>query len=403
MNVSATGRYYKVQPNGKAQSGLSEGDRVVTGGGTYQILKVNADGSYQSALYDGSVTTKNYSGTYENSNSPYSKAGSLSEDTKSGLKSAYESDYTSKVSKDKYESVNNSRPGEYESAYKRDMERLLNKLEGREPFSYDLNSDILYQQYRDSYMNTGRQAMEDTIGQASALTGGYGNTYAQSAGSAAYESYLQKLNERIPELYENARNAYEAEGDELYRLYSLYLEADRSDYDKYRDSVSDWQTDRSMAYNEYLNETDRAQQDYYKKLSFLQDAAKLESSDYWNSVEQENNEWEKQYKTAQFEYEKQMDKNVSSSAKSSSTSSKGKAVTASLYDGALKAYEDGGESSLAMYAEKLTGSGYSASGISDVLSYARKYGKASAAKAQTAGGKSTGFNSVLVDLFNYRG
>lgn len=52
MNVGATGRYYKVQPNGKAQSGLKEGDRVVTNGGTYQILKVNDDGSYSSALYD---------------------------------------------------------------------------------------------------------------------------------------------------------------------------------------------------------------------------------------------------------------------------------------------------------------------------------------------------------------
>jgi hypothetical protein len=49
-------------------------------------------------------------------------------------------------------------------------------------------------------------------------------------------------------------------------------------------------------------------------------------------------------------------------------------------------------------AEKLTGSGYDASGINDLLSYARKYGKAKDSKTG-----SSGFNSVLVDLFNYRG
>ena len=44
MNVGAAGKYYKVQPNGKAQSGLEVGDRVVTSGGTYQILDINKDG-----------------------------------------------------------------------------------------------------------------------------------------------------------------------------------------------------------------------------------------------------------------------------------------------------------------------------------------------------------------------
>ncbi|MCD8036033.1 MAG: hypothetical protein LUE88_01425 [Clostridiales bacterium] len=413
MNVGATGRYYKVQSNGKAQSGLSEGDRVVTSGGTYQILKVNADGSYQSALYDANITTNNYSGTYANAgvNSPYSGSTSLSSETKKSIAEAYDSDYSSSVSKDKYESVVNSKPSEYESAYKKEIESLLDRLENREAFSYDLSSDVLYQQYKDSYMNAGKQAMEDTIGQASALTGGYSNTYAQSERSAAYESYQQKLNHKIPELYENARSVYEAEGDELYRLYSLYSEADKADYEKYRDSISDWMSERDFAYSEYMDEADRVQQDYYNKLSLLQDAAKLESSDYWNSIEQQNNEWEQAYKTAQFDYEKEQNalkqaSSSSSSSSGSSSSSSGKSVTTSVYDGALKAYEDGGEASLAMYAEKLNGSGYSASGISDVLSYARKYGKAPAAKttvASTGKTNTSGFSSVLVDLFNYRG
>ena len=38
---------YRVQSNGKAPTGLQAGDEVVTGGGTYRILGVNADGSYR--------------------------------------------------------------------------------------------------------------------------------------------------------------------------------------------------------------------------------------------------------------------------------------------------------------------------------------------------------------------
>ena len=41
---------YRVQGNGKAPVGLQAGDEVVTGGGTYRILGVNADGSYRSSL-----------------------------------------------------------------------------------------------------------------------------------------------------------------------------------------------------------------------------------------------------------------------------------------------------------------------------------------------------------------
>lgn len=389
MNTSATGKYYKVQPNGKAQSGLKEGDRVVTNGGTYQILKVKADGSYESALYDSGITTKNYSGKYAD-NSPYSKAESISAETKSSIRDEYDRDYSSGITKRE----SPERP-EYVSAYKKQIDKLLDRLENREAFSYDLNSDALYQQYRQSYMNAGKQAMEDVSGQAASLTGGYGNTYAASASSAAYESYIQKLNDRIPELYSNARQNYEAEGDELYRLYSLYVGAERSDYEKYRDSVEDWQADRAYSYNEYIDEKDRAQKDYYSRLAVLQDAAKLESGDYWKAAEQKNTEWSQSFKQEQFDYSKEQDKVKSSS---SSVSKKGKNVTTALYDEALEAYSKGGEASLMRLAEKLTGSGYDASGINDLLSYARKYGKARDSKTG-----SSGFNSVLVDLFNYRG
>lgn len=400
MNVGATGKYYKVQPNGKAEAGLSVGDRVVTGGGTYQILKVNSDGSYQSALYDAGITTKNYTGKYANDYGPYSGVQSVSNDTKKNISDALDEDYRQSVSRDRYEKMLSSKPGEYESAYRREMEDILEKLENREDFSYSLNDDILYRQYRDSYMSAGRQAMEDVSGQAAALTGGYGNTYAASASSAAYERYLAQLSDKIPELYQLSRQAYDAEGDELYSLYSLYSAADSADYEKYRDSVSDWQNERNYYYSEYLDELENARDDYYERLAILQDAAEMESDDYWNNADQQNALEQLRLNREKFEYDKTQD----SLKKTSSSSSGGKKVTVSLYDDALEAYESGGETSLNMFADKLRGSGYSSSGIEDVLEYARKYGK-SKESLSFSGSYSygdTGIRSILLDKFYKR-
>lgn len=54
----------KVNPNGKAPTGLKTGDSVVTGGGTYTITGVNPDGTYKSTLTNPGQTTGNYTGGY---------------------------------------------------------------------------------------------------------------------------------------------------------------------------------------------------------------------------------------------------------------------------------------------------------------------------------------------------
>lgn len=82
----------------------------------------------------------------------------------------------------------------------------------------------------------------------------------------------------IPELYENARESYQEEGNELYRLYSLYVNAEKSDYEKYRDDVNDWQSERDYYYKEYRDEIDRERSDYFNKLSIMQDAQKQKAA-----------------------------------------------------------------------------------------------------------------------------
>jgi hypothetical protein len=91
-------------------------------------------------------------------------------------------------------------------------------------------------------------AMQDTMGQAAAMTGGYGNSYAATAGNQAYQASLEKLNDVVPELYQMAYDKYNQEGQDLYNKYGL-LSADRSA------QYGEWQD----GYNRLLAERDYAQ------------------------------------------------------------------------------------------------------------------------------------------------
>ena len=101
------------------------------------------------------------------------------------------------------------------------LNSLYGKIMNRGPFSYDLNGDMLYRQMADRYTQLGKDAMRDTMGQAAALTGGYGNSYAQQVGNQAYQQYLASLNDQIPALYEQAYNVWQGEGERLMQLYQL--------------------------------------------------------------------------------------------------------------------------------------------------------------------------------------
>jgi hypothetical protein len=133
----------------------------------------------------------------------------------------------------------------------------MNKILNREKFSYDLNGDALYQQYKDKYMQQGKMAMQDTMGQAAAMTGGYGNSYAATAGNQAYQAHLENLNDIVPELYQMAYDKYNQEGQDLYNQFGL-LSSDRSQ--KY----GEWEA----GYNRALAERDYTQGVYESERSY---------------------------------------------------------------------------------------------------------------------------------------
>ncbi len=122
----------------------------------------------------------------------------------------------------------------YDSAYAGQARELLRQLNDRPEFSYDINTDALYDQYRRSYTRQGQHAMADTMARAQTMTGGYGNSYAQTAGQQVYQSYLEQLGDRIPELYKQALQRYQAEGEALKQRYELAAAGEKREYDRYQ-------------------------------------------------------------------------------------------------------------------------------------------------------------------------
>jgi hypothetical protein len=110
----------------------------------------------------------------------------------------------------------------------------------REDFTYDQSRDPFWQNYRDQYSALGKMAMEDTMGMASSLTGGYGNSYAQTVGQQAYNDYMRQLNAMLPETYAMSRDSYDAQGDKMLSEISLLDSQRQKAYAEHQDELANW-------------------------------------------------------------------------------------------------------------------------------------------------------------------
>lgn len=154
----------------------------------------------------------------------------------------------------------------FNSAYTQEMANAYNNYKNRPNFEYDMNKDALYQQYAKKYKALGNTAMQDTMGQAAQLSGGFGNSYAAAAGQQAYNQYMQQLNDKVPELYAQARDVYNQEGQDLLNQYDLAQQMYARDYGKYRDLVADNNDKISQLYDIY-NTNAGNDLDQYKQMS----------------------------------------------------------------------------------------------------------------------------------------
>lgn len=215
--------------------------------------------------------------------SPYTGLAGLSDNTKQQLGQlgqGYRPSESVNAAQQYLQNVISGKPGDYQSQYKGQLESLYNQVMNRDPFSFDLNGDALYNQYKDQYTQMGQQAMMDTMGQAATLTGGYGNSYAQTAGQQAYQQYLTQLNDIVPDLYKMAYDRYNQEGTDIQNKLSLTQGLEDSEYGKYRDTVADWNAERDHASDEYWNQYNADYSDYANMLNYWNTIAQQENSQY---------------------------------------------------------------------------------------------------------------------------
>jgi len=218
----------------------------------------------------------------------------------------------------------------YQSQYQPQIEQYNQQLMNRGKFSYDMNSDPLYLQYKDSYMQQGQKANREAQAAASALTGGYGNSYAATAGNQAYQQWMGRLNDMVPQLQNAALQKWAMEGDQLQNILNNLYSQEQMAYGQYRDTVGDQQWRYGADFNKY--QTDLNQSNWLTEQQFREQQAALE---------QEN--WLKQFGLTKEQWDYQVKQNEEAKKKKSSSSSKKTTALNTKYaDNVINAYYNGG-------------------------------------------------------------
>ena len=228
------------------------------------------------------------------------------EQLKTKAPGAYTSPYDSQI-QSLYQQIVGRQP--YESPTGDELRNLYMQISGRKDFTYDPSTDPTYQIYREQAMRNGMMAMQDTMGQAAALNGGYGSSYGQAVGQQQYNRYLADLNAIVPDLYDAAYNRYQSEGEQLYRQYALLADKEQQDYNRwqdqgqqmldqygllldreqqaygrYQDDLDRYNQQLSIALGAYESERDFGYDQYRAQMDYWTQRAQLENQDYWDTL-----------------------------------------------------------------------------------------------------------------------
>lgn len=135
----------------------------------------------------------------------------------------------------------------FENPYQTQYDDALNNVLNRQQFSYDPETDPLYQSARQMYLREADRATQDTLGQAAAMTGGIASTAAINAASQAGDYYRSQMNDDLMNYANFAKqnNVDEAGfGFDTFSMLNDLRNQSRSEYD----------TDRNFGYNQWTDE-----------------------------------------------------------------------------------------------------------------------------------------------------
>ncbi len=156
-----------------------------------------------------------------------------------------------------------------------ELDAIKDQINNRDKFSYDFASDPMFQNMLASYQQMGQSAMKDSVAQSVALTGGYANSWAQTAGQQSYNRHIQEAFNNLPSYYQMALETYRQEGQDLLDKYNVTASERNRQIQEianlYNMTFEQAKAVYDIEWNKYVNRVDKAYQ-----------LGNMEQTGYWN-------------------------------------------------------------------------------------------------------------------------
>ena len=185
----------------------------------------------------------------------------------------------------------------WNNPYAEQIQQALAAL--NQPYVYDPNNPQA-QAVRENYTQAGQQAMENTLAQVSARTGGLASSYAGTAAQQQYNQYMQGMNDALLEVEQQAKQNWLADQGlkqaNLQLLMAMASQDENSYYNalnaqmaaqQYKDDLSYRQWQQQFSQQEYLNQL--MYQNWQQGLT--EDQWEFEKQQYQNSLASEDRQY----------------------------------------------------------------------------------------------------------------
>lgn len=196
----------------------------------------------------------------------------------------------------------------YTSKYQDQIDELTEAILGRDPFEYNYLEDPNYQQYEESYTRSGKRAMQDTLGQVAARTGGLASSYASTASQQTYDNYMAELADKIPELRQAAYAMYMDELNNQRADLEMLLALEQGDYGRYQDLLGQYNTDRNFAYGQFRDEVGDDRYDLEFNYNAGRDQLEDQRYNAETAYDREQDAWDREQYESELEYDRALER-----------------------------------------------------------------------------------------------
>lgn len=197
---------------------------------------------------------------------------------------------------------NANRPADYVSQNKEAMDALTGEIGS----GYD--GDTLakaYQQYRDQTTDAAAAAAENTRANAAALSGGYGNSWADSLAAQGQGAATANVDAALTALRSRALNEYQNRQSGLVEALSGMENTEALDRSAYGSNLSNWYNRQNFLANQSAqarNENDNYWNNLWNGIKTVGNVAKSAYDGYMGYTQQQ---WENEFAEKQFEAEQE--------------------------------------------------------------------------------------------------